>query len=57
MRKDFCDRCGEHIENMTMDNRIALPDHTSADFCSGCTSSLRELVRKWKATLRRNDAA
>lgn len=48
MRKDFCDRCGEYIEHVTMGNRIALLDNKLSDFCDHCASSLRRLVLKWK---------
>jgi hypothetical protein len=51
MRRTFCDRCDAPIKDLTVANRIELPDHTSVDLCDDCVGSLRELVRKWKTTL------
>lgn len=48
MRKDFCDRCNEQINNPTMVNRVQMPDNICIDLCSGCQTSLGELVRKWR---------
>lgn len=47
MRKEFCDKCGEHIKDFTLGNRVTMPDDKGADLCCDCRSNLLELVKKW----------